>query len=74
MKTLQMNFLTDTGKNYAFTINQPKPDLSREVVLSVMESIINAKYFITTAGIPVEIKSAKLVDKVETVLFDLEDK
>lgn len=74
MKSLQMNFLTDTGKNYTFTVNQPKQDLTRETVLSVMESIVNSKYFITTAGVLVSIKSAKLVDKVETILFDLEEK
>lgn len=74
MKSLQMNFLTDTGKNYTFTVNQPKQDLTRETVLSVMESIVNSKYFVTTAGVPVSIKSAKLVDKVETILFDLEEK
>ncbi|MCU7558647.1 DUF2922 domain-containing protein [Macrococcus capreoli] len=71
MKTLQMNFLTDTGKSYVFTVNQPKADLTEETVLNVMESIVNAKYFMTNAGVPVQVKSAKLVDKVETVLFDL---
>ncbi|QYA41287.1 DUF2922 domain-containing protein [Macrococcoides bohemicum] len=74
MKSLQMNFLTDTGKNYTFTVNQPKQDLTRETVLSVMESIVNSKYFITTVGVPVSVKSAKLVDKVETILFDSEEK
>lgn len=72
MKTLQMNFLTDTGKNYAFTINQPKPDLTRDEVVNVMESIVSAKYFVTNSGTPVQIKSAKLIDKVETVLFEIE--
>lgn len=72
MKTLQMNFTTDLGKSYAFTINNPKDDLNRDFVIAVMEEIINAKYFVTNAGIPVMIKSAKLIDKVETILFDLE--
>lgn len=72
MKTLQMNFVTDTGKNYTFSVNQPKDDITKEVVLSVMENIIKSNYFVTNAGIPLQVKSAKLVDKVETVLFDVE--
>ncbi|MCE4957155.1 DUF2922 domain-containing protein [Macrococcoides caseolyticum] len=72
MKTLQMNFLTDTGKHYTFSIQQPKENLTSESVMQVMENIVNAKYFITNAGQPVQVQSAKIVDKVETLLFDLE--
>ena len=71
MKTLQMLFTTDFGKSYTFQINAPKETITKEEVLEVMESIVSNKLLATNQGTPIQVKSAKIVDKVETTLFEL---
>ncbi|TDL94110.1 DUF2922 domain-containing protein [Macrococcus brunensis] len=69
MKTLQMTFMTDFGKSYQFSVVNPKADLNAQTVENVMQTIIDKQYFETKAGRPVAIKSAKLVDRIESILI-----
>ncbi|TDM04178.1 DUF2922 domain-containing protein [Macrococcus carouselicus] len=69
MKTLQMTFTTDFGKNYQFSIANPKSDLTAQTIENVMQTIIDRQYFETPAGRPVAIKGAKLVDRTESIIL-----
>ncbi|GGB06407.1 hypothetical protein GCM10007190_13100 [Macrococcus hajekii] len=69
MKTLQMTFATDFGKNYQFSIANPKEEITAQTVENVMQTIIDRQYFETPAGRPVAIKSAKIVDRVESIIL-----
>lgn len=69
MKTLQMTFNTDFDKTYQFNVTKPKENITAAEVRQVMQAIIEGRFFDTTNGTPVSIKSAKLIDRVETVLI-----
>ncbi|UTH03500.1 DUF2922 domain-containing protein [Macrococcoides canis] len=70
MKSLQLNFITEIGKNYTMTIVSPKEGVTTEEVLQVMESLISQNYITTTSGALKSIKSAKLIDRTEQILFE----
>ncbi|UBH16448.1 DUF2922 domain-containing protein [Macrococcus armenti] len=70
MKTLQMNFGTEFGKTYALTITNPKEDITKDEVMQAMEMFISADYLATNSGALTSIKSAKLIDRTERLLFE----
>ncbi|WP_419894902.1 DUF2922 domain-containing protein [Macrococcus psychrotolerans] len=70
MKTLQLNFVTEIGKNYTMSIIRPKEGVTSEEVLQVMESLISQNYITTNSGALKAVKSAKLIDRTEQILFE----
>lgn len=70
MKTLQMNFGTEFGKTYALSITNPKENITKEEVLQAMEMLVSADYLATNSGALTSIKSAKLIDRTEQLLFE----
>lgn len=70
MKTLQMNFGTEFGKTYALSITNPKENITKEEVLQAMEMLVSTDYLATNSGALTSIKSAKLIDRTEQLLFE----
>lgn len=64
-----MMFTTDFGKSYQFNVANPKENITTEEVRQVMQAIIEGRYFETSNGVPVAVKSAKVVERVETILI-----
>jgi len=70
MKTLQMSFGTEFGKTYVLSISNPKENITKEEVMQAMEMFVSANYLATNSGALTTIKSAKLVDRTEQLLFE----
>lgn len=71
MKTLQMVFGTDFNKNFLLNVTNPKENLTSSEVQQVMNEIVAKSYLETRHGKPVNVKSARIVERSESDLFKL---
>ena len=67
---LQLTFTSETGKSATMRIPDPKEDLTPDVILDVMESIIEDDVFFSSGGSFIAPKSAKIVETI-TEEFDI---
>jgi hypothetical protein len=63
MKTLQMVFKNESGKNVTINVTDAKDSLTSTEVKAAMQSIIAKNVFVSTGGKLVSAESAQLVDK-----------
>lgn len=71
MKTLQLVFENEEGKNATYTLNDPVEPADSEEVKTAMETVIEQDVFTTNGGRLVKVKAAKIVDrKVEEIELD----
>ena len=71
MKTLQLIFENEEGKNATYTLNDPVEPADGEDVKAAMETVIEQDIFTTNGGRLVKAKAAKIVDrKVEEIELD----
>lgn len=71
MKTLQLIFENEDGKNATYTLNDPVEPADPEDVKAAMETVIEQDVFNTNGGRLVKVKAAKIVDReVEEIELD----
>ncbi|HLR53136.1 MAG TPA: DUF2922 domain-containing protein [Pseudogracilibacillus sp.] len=71
MKTLQLIFENEDGKNATYTLNDPVEPADPEDVKAAMETVIEQDVFNTNGGRLVKIKAAKIIDReVEEIELD----
>jgi hypothetical protein len=63
MKTLQMVFKNENGKNVTINVADAKDSLTSTEVKAAMQNIIAKNVFVSTGGKLVSAESAQLVDK-----------
>lgn len=67
-KTLELVFLTEGGKTVRITINDPKEDLEKPELESVMNQILQSNVFMTESGPLAQIKEARYVERSVQVI------
>lgn len=71
MKTLQLIFENEEGKNATYTLNDPVEPADPEDVKAAMETVIEQDVFTTNGGRLMKVKAAKIVDReVEEIELD----
>jgi Protein of unknown function (DUF2922). len=65
---LQMTFVLAGGKTFTFSLANPKSDLTKAEVTTVMTQIIDKKAVLTTSGYPLGIKETLIRSTEETAL------
>ncbi|GIN58237.1 DUF2922 domain-containing protein [Lederbergia ruris] len=69
MKVLELNFLSEEGKNVRIAVDEPIDPIDSEQVKTAMDAILQADVFLDTEGNPLkEAKSARIVDKTITTI------
>lgn len=69
-KTLQLNFSTEGGKKVMLTVDEPRTDLTAEVVAAAMTEIINTGAFIVEEY-PLSLAvSARVIERTVTDLIE----
>jgi hypothetical protein len=63
MKTLQMVFKNESGKNVTINVTDAKDTLTSTEVKAAMQNIITKNVFVSTGGKFVSAESAQLVDR-----------
>jgi hypothetical protein len=63
MKTLQMVFKNENGKNVTINVADAKDSLTSTEVKAAMQNIIAKNVFVSTGGKLVSAESAQLVDR-----------
>jgi hypothetical protein len=62
-KTLELQFVTDLGKNTKLTVDNPKEPIDPAAVKLAMEQIIASNAFQTPNGTLVAVGSARVVER-----------
>jgi hypothetical protein len=62
-KTLELQFVTDLGRNTKVTVDNPKEPVDPSAVKLAMEQVIASNAFLTTAGTPVSVSGARVVER-----------
>lgn len=62
-KTLELQFVTDLGKNTKLTVDNPKEPIDPAAVKLAMEQIIASNAFQSTNGTLVTVGSARVVER-----------
>lgn len=62
-KTLELQFVTDLGKNTKLTVDNPKEPIDPAAVKLAMEQIIASNAFQTPSGTLVAIGSARVIER-----------
>lgn len=62
-KTLELQFVTEAGKQVRLTIDNPKEPIDQAVVKQKMEEIIASDIFYTGSGNFASVQGARLVDR-----------
>lgn len=62
-KTLELQFLTDTGKVARITLDNPKEPINQAAVKQSMDQIIAANIFNTVNGNLVSAQSASVIER-----------
>ncbi|WP_234124509.1 DUF2922 domain-containing protein [Clostridium hydrogenum] len=67
-KSLVMNFLTETGKKVALKVPNVKDDVTKDQILSVMNTVISKNIFTTSNGALSKVDSARIDDSTSTAI------
>lgn len=62
-KTLELQFVTDSGQSSNITLDAPKEPVDPVAVKAAMESIIAADAFYSTKGKLVAVKGARVIER-----------
>lgn len=62
-KTLELQYVTDHGKNTKLNVDNPKEPVDPAAVKLAMQQIIASNAFLTAAGTPVSIAGARVVER-----------
>ncbi|WP_318503742.1 DUF2922 domain-containing protein [Bacillus sp. T3] len=62
-KTLELLFVTDTGKSGRLSIDNPKEPIDPVLVKQAMEAIITSQAFFTGNGFLTSVSGARVVDR-----------
>lgn len=62
-KSLEMNFLTDTGKLSKLSIDNPKEPIDPAAIKQAMEQIVTANVFQNSNGSFAAVKSARVIER-----------
>ena len=65
---LQMTFMLDSGKTLTYSLNDPKPGLTKAAVEAVMTQLIAKKAISAVNGTPVSIKEMLIRSTEEIAL------
>ena len=68
-KNLVLTFTTDANKTYSLSIAEPIEGLTKEVVLEHANRLVASQVMMPSAGQPVELKSAKYVERNVVEIF-----
>lgn len=69
-KTLQLNFSTEGGKKVMLTVDEPREDLTAEIVGNAMQEIINSAAFMVE-DFPLQTAvNARIVERTITNLIE----
>jgi hypothetical protein len=69
-KTLQLNFITASGKKVALTVDEPRLDLTPQSVEAAMQEIITLNVFELNGAPLVTAAGARIVDRNVTELVN----
>jgi hypothetical protein len=67
--TLQLTFVTQGGSRASISLDNPKPELTQNDVITAMDDIIAKNIFNTASGDLVSKHSAQIIDRTATVLY-----
>jgi Protein of unknown function (DUF2922) len=62
-KTLELEFVTNTGKNARLSIDNPKEPVDANAVKQSMEQIIASNVFVSTNGSLSAVKGARVIER-----------
>lgn len=63
VKTLEMQFTTDTGKSSNITLESPKEPIDTEAVKLAMEEMIEANVFHSKNGALTAVKGVRVIER-----------
>ena len=69
-KTLQLNFVTASGKKMMLTVDEPRENLTSVEVESAMQEVINAGMFGVDDSLIESAISARVVERTVTELIE----
>lgn len=69
-KTLQLNFSTEMGKKVLLTVDEPREDLTAEIVEAAMQEIISSGAFIIEEFPLSTAVSARIVERTVTDIVE----
>lgn len=69
-KTLQLNFSTEMGKKVLLTVDEPRDDLTTQIVETAMQEIINTGAFFIEEFPLSSIVSARIVERTTTDIVE----
>ncbi|AST94436.1 MULTISPECIES: DUF2922 domain-containing protein [Sutcliffiella] len=67
MKTLELIFLNEMGRQAKLVVDEPREDVTEAEITSAMDAIIASGVFTTNGGNYVTKHSAKVIERTETV-------
>lgn len=67
-KSLVMSFLTEAGKKATLNVPNVKGDITKEQILSVMNTVISKNIFATANGALSKVDSARIEDRSSTAI------
>lgn len=62
-KTLELQFVTDSGQSSNLSLDAPKEPIDPIAVKSAMEEIIASNAFYSTKGVLVAVKGARVIER-----------
>lgn len=67
MKTLELIFLNEMGRQAKLVVDEPRENVTEAEITSAMDAIISSGVFTTNGGSYVAKHSAKVIERTETV-------